>query len=42
MTAALIAEMQAAAGHALGFGLLRQSLEVSRAFDVSFNAEGAA
>ena len=42
ITPALVAEMQAAAGHALEFGLLRQPLEVSRAFDGSFNAEGAA
>ncbi len=41
VTPALIAEMQAAAGHALEFGLLRQPLEASRAFDASFT-EGAA
>ena len=41
VTPALVAELQAAAGHALEFGLLRQPLDVSRAFDSSFNAEGA-
>lgn len=42
LTPALIAELQAAAGNALEFGLLRQPLDVSRAFDISFNAGGAA
>ena len=40
ITPALVAEMQAAAGHMLEFGLLRRPLDVGRAFDASF-AEGA-
>ncbi len=42
LTASLIAELQAAAGNALEFGLLRQPLDVSGAFDTSFNVAGPA
>ena len=41
VTPALVAELQAAASNALEFGLLRQPLDVSRAFDGSFNVDGA-
>ena len=42
LTPPLIAELQAAAGNALEFGLLRQPLDVSRAFDPSFDAASPA
>ena len=42
LTPPLIAELQAAAGNALEFGLLRQPLDVSRAFDASFDAASPA
>ena len=42
LTPLLIAELQAAAGNALEFGLLRQPLDVSEAFGISFNVASPA
>lgn len=42
LTASLIAELQAAAGNALEFGLLRQTLDVSGAFDASLDVQSPA
>ncbi len=42
LTPALIDELQAAAGDALEFGLLRQRLDVRRAFDTTLDAASAA
>ena len=42
LTPDLIGELQAAAGNAVEFGLLRQALDVRQAFDTSFSGPGAA
>ncbi len=42
LTPDLIGELQTAAGNALEFGLLRQPLDVRRAFDTSFSGPGSA
>lgn len=42
LTPGLIGELQAAAGNALEFGLLRQPLDIRRAFDTGFSGPGSA